>query len=59
MDTEEKAERVITRLLNEERLKYWAELQEKEAVIQKQEMAPQEKDRLIADLMKQLADKQK
>ena len=66
LDAEEEVDSTIHRLLDEEKLKYQAELQEKDAalqvalqeketVIQEKEMALQEKDRLIAELMKQLA----
>ena len=66
LDAEEEVDSTIHRLLDEEKLKYQAELQEKDAalqvalqeketVIQEKEMALQEKDRLIAELMKQLS----
>ena len=61
MDTEAEVDRTITRLLDEERLKYQLALQEKEAALQEtvtalqeKDAVLQEKDRLIADLMKRL-----
>ena len=50
MDAEEEVDRAITSLLDEEKLKYQLVLQEKDAALQ-------EKDRLIAELMKQLTGK--
>ena len=47
MDAEDEVDRTITRLLHEQEIEYQAALQEKE-------LALQEKDRLIAELMKQL-----
>lgn len=51
MDAEEEVDRAINRLLDEKEREYQAALQEKVAVIE-------EKDKLIAELMKQLSDKQ-
>ncbi len=61
MDAEAEVDRTITRLLDEEKLKYQLALQEKDAALQETVTALQEKDavlqekeRLIADLMKRL-----
>jgi hypothetical protein len=63
MDAEAEVDRTITRLLQEKDIEYQAALQEKDieyqATLQEKDAALQEKDRLIAELMKQLADKQK
>ena len=63
MDAEAEVDGAITRLLNEKDLEYQAALQEKDleyqAALQEKDATLQEKDRLIAELMKQLADKQK
>lgn len=56
MDAEQEVDRTIKRLLDEERQKSQAVLQEKELALQEKELALQEKDRMIAELMKQLAE---
>ncbi len=65
MDAVEEVDRTINRLLNEERQKYQAALQEKETALQEKETALQEietmiqaKEQLIADLKKQLEEKE-
>lgn len=73
MDAEDEVDRTITRLLHEKDLEYQAALQEKEAALQEKEATLQEKEaalqekdvvireqeRRIAELMKQLANKNK